>query len=386
MALHPSPTPGQEPEPLIETGRDLRRLHRRDPGRGQLDGQRDPVQTTTDLRHRPGRARIEHEAAAAPPGPARRTSAPPRCPRPLPAWAPPPPVAATAPAATARRAPPAPPGWWPAPRPPDTRAPARPPAPAAASKRCSQLSNTTSSCLVRRSSTTTRPSACGPDAAHPQRRRDHLDHLVGDRRSDANSTSHAPSPNRGNASAATCNARRVLPDPTHPGQRHHPGRAQRHRQPPPAPPRGPQTMSAATAGSPETSPATATARTPDPAPTWKTRSGRDKSRSRCSPRSTSSTPLATSRATSPPSPATPHLAAVADRHQPRRPVHRRAEVVPVALLRLARMQPHPHPQRPRPAHGSAPSPNWRFTAAAIASRAEPNTAAPVHPSTNTYPP
>jgi hypothetical protein len=39
------------------------------------------------------------------------------------------------------------------------------------------------------------------------------------------------------------------------------------------------------------------------------------------------------------------LAAVSDSHQPGGPVHLRTEIVPVALVGLAGMQPHPHPQR-----------------------------------------
>jgi hypothetical protein len=41
-----------------------------------------------------------------------------------------------------------------------------------------------------------------------------------------------------------------------------------------------------------------------------------------------------------------HLAAAGDRQQPRGPVHRRPEVVPVALLANPGVQAHPHHNRP----------------------------------------
>jgi hypothetical protein len=40
-----------------------------------------------------------------------------------------------------------------------------------------------------------------------------------------------------------------------------------------------------------------------------------------------------------------HLPTMTDRHQPRRPVHRGAEIIPVTQLRLTGMQTHPHPDR-----------------------------------------
>ena len=57
----PAP-PGQQPEPLIEPGADLRHRQRTQPGRGQLQGQRDPVQPDADRRHRRGVGGVQGEA------------------------------------------------------------------------------------------------------------------------------------------------------------------------------------------------------------------------------------------------------------------------------------------------------------------------------------
>jgi len=54
--------PGQQPEPLIEPGADLRHRERTQPGRGELEGQRDPVQADTDRRHRRGVGGVDGEA------------------------------------------------------------------------------------------------------------------------------------------------------------------------------------------------------------------------------------------------------------------------------------------------------------------------------------
>ena len=61
-------------------------------------------------------------------------------------------------------------------------------------------------------------------------------------------------------------------------------------------------------------------------------SGRLRSRSRCSPRSTSEQPRATRPRRGPRSRATPNLSAVTRAHDSRRPIHRRAVIVAVALL------------------------------------------------------
>ena len=77
---------------------------------------------------------------------------------------------------------------------------------------------------------------------------------------------------------------------------------------------------------------------------------RPRSRRRCSPRSTQLDAVGSSSRTSSLGRLRHHdLAAVRDRHQPRRTVHRRAVVVAVAQLRLAGVQAHPHPQRRRSA-------------------------------------
>ena len=97
-----------------------------------------------------------------------------------------------------------------------------------------------------------------------------------------------------------------------------------------------------------------------PSPTWNTCIGRSRSRSRCSPRSTSAASASHQlgrrlRAQ--------HLPAVADRHQPGRPVHRRAEVVPVPELSPRRCagpsapgsaSPSATPRPPAPAGRRAP--------------------------------
>ena len=55
-------SPGQQPEPLIEPGADLRHRQRTQPGRGELQGQRNPVQPHADRRHRRGVGVVEGEA------------------------------------------------------------------------------------------------------------------------------------------------------------------------------------------------------------------------------------------------------------------------------------------------------------------------------------
>ena len=54
--------PGQQPEPLIEPGADLRNRQRTQPGRGEFQGQRNPVQARTDRRHRRGVGVVNGEA------------------------------------------------------------------------------------------------------------------------------------------------------------------------------------------------------------------------------------------------------------------------------------------------------------------------------------
>ena len=82
----------------------------------------------------------------------------------------------------------------------------------------------------------------------------------------------------------------------------------------------------------------------DPSPTWNTSCGAPRSRNRCSPKLRTANPLARHLDRRP---RTHDLTAVRDRHQPRRPVHRRPVVVTASLLGLARMDTHPHRQRPR---------------------------------------
>ena len=49
MAFHAGPPTPQKPEPVVETSRDLGRCHRPAAGRGELDRERDAVETSTDL-------------------------------------------------------------------------------------------------------------------------------------------------------------------------------------------------------------------------------------------------------------------------------------------------------------------------------------------------
>src|ERR1700678_1405659 len=60
---------GQQPEAVIEPGRDLLRIHRPDPRRGQFDGQRHPVQRQADPLGGGCRFRGESEAGAHRAGP-----------------------------------------------------------------------------------------------------------------------------------------------------------------------------------------------------------------------------------------------------------------------------------------------------------------------------
>ena len=70
----------QQPEAVVQPGRDLLHRQRPHPGRRQLDRQGDAVQPAADLGHR-GRVRARRgRSRARPPGPARRTGAPPRRP------------------------------------------------------------------------------------------------------------------------------------------------------------------------------------------------------------------------------------------------------------------------------------------------------------------
>ena len=60
----PAP-PGQQLEPVIEPGVDLRYRQRTQPGRGQLQGQRNPVQPHADRRHRRGVGLVNGEVRPA---------------------------------------------------------------------------------------------------------------------------------------------------------------------------------------------------------------------------------------------------------------------------------------------------------------------------------
>ncbi len=139
-----------------------------------------------------------------------------------------------------------------------------------------------------------------------------------------------------------------LADPTHPRQGHH----RRLGQPSPrraaTRPRDPRTSSPDAASSPanaSTDRNGGNSRARPGACTWNIRSAAAKSRNRCSPRSTNSHRAVAHQPTR-------HqrhhdLAAVRDAHQTSRTIHLTAEIVPVAILRLAGMHPNTHPQPTR---------------------------------------
>ena len=196
-------------------------------------------------------------------------------------------------------------------------------------RRCSQLSSTSSSSLRARDTRRCSPSNDRPGrGAHAERGRDDLRPATPRRPPPpAHTTTHRRR-NRGSTSAATCTARRVLPTPPVARQRHQPTlvraplatasdllvtsheRRELHRQVPRQRIERPQRRER---------------RVADPgASTWNTRSGRARSRSRCSPRSTSTSPGGRPSRTQLRGRQRHHdLAAMRDRHQPRRPIHRR---------------------------------------------------------------
>ena len=61
MPFDPTPPTPQQSEPVIEAGRDLRRCHRAASRRGELDGQRDPIQPDAELLDRGQRRIVQHE-------------------------------------------------------------------------------------------------------------------------------------------------------------------------------------------------------------------------------------------------------------------------------------------------------------------------------------
>ncbi len=164
----------------------------------------------------------------------------------------------------------------------------------------------------------------------------------------ASSHSHAPSRNRGSTSAATCTARRVLPTPPVPGQRHQAPLVERLRDPRQLLVAAHERRQLRAAGSPGTHPATATAGTPPtgpahapgtpaparPGPADDAHRGRRTRR----PASRTNSLVADDTTICPP---------CATRHQPRRAVHRAAVVVPVAKLGLAGSA-HPSAPATRP--------------------------------------
>ena len=196
---------------------------------------------------------------------------------------------------------------------------------------------------------------------HAERRRDDLRPSLVVVAHAASSQSHAPSGNRGSTSAATCSARRVLPTPPTPVSVTSRARRRARRRSPRSScvaaderrraARGRLPGNASSDRSGGNSPARP-GRT-----TWNTRSGRARSRRRCSPRSTSSTPVGSSSRDELLGRERHHdLAAVRRRHQPRGAVHRGAVVVAVAQLGRRRCaRPSARAAARSSPHGSAAS-------------------------------
>ena len=154
---------------------------------------------------------------------------------------------------------------------------------AAGSSTCSQLSMTTSSCLLRRNSTSASTRVCPPRRTTSNTAAMAAGTAAGSR-TGASSTSHAPSEKRGSTSAAACSARRVLPTPptpvrvtTLPSASAAPTRARSRSRP---------TNELSCSGRFPGKASSDRSAGNRPSPTWNTRSGRSRSRRRCSPRST----------------------------------------------------------------------------------------------------
>ena len=187
--------------------------------------------------------------------------------------------------------PPTPSGCWLVAR---TRTPGQPrrmsaASAAAAAARCSQLSSTSSSALLVRKNSTTLPAVDRPGRGRARSAAKTACAIASPSPAGCSSHSHAPSEKDGSRSAAACNASRVLPTPPGPvtvtsGDR---AIAAASSASSPARPtnelsctgRFPANASSVRSGGNSRS-------SPGPA-SWKIRTGRARSRSRCSPRSTS---------------------------------------------------------------------------------------------------
>ena len=204
---------GEQTEPLVEPSGELRRAHRRDPGRRELDRQRDPIEaphtsataaalasvTVKSAFTATARSTNKRTASLLEPRPDHRDRG-------------------SASDGTARMRSPAMPKPFAARRQHhQARAPASNAAPGRRPGRADARScrAPTAAPSVRKELDQRLLELHTRAWRHPEHRRDRVDDDVGSR-TGASSTNHAPSRNPGNTSPATCNASRVLPTPPTP--------------------------------------------------------------------------------------------------------------------------------------------------------------------------
>ena len=209
-------SPGEQAEALVEAVVQARQRQRAQPGGGQLDGQRHPVQPPAD-RHHQRAGLLVHGAGRRPAlGPGRRTARPHRrTPAPRSRRRRVRAATATAPGRWSRRRCRAARGWWPADAPAGSAARSASAVLAQAPIRCSQLSSTIrTSWGARASSSVSRTGRPGCPAIPS------ASEMAGATASSsvtaASSTSQTPSPDPSSSSAATCRPSLVLPDPPAP--------------------------------------------------------------------------------------------------------------------------------------------------------------------------
>ena len=198
--------------------------------------------------------------------------------------------------------PPTPSGCWLVAR---TRTPGQPRRMSAASAaatlaRCSQLSSTSSSALLVRKNSTTLPAVDRPVRGRARNAARTACAIISPSPAACSSHSHAPSRKDGSWSAAACSARRVLPTPPGPVTVTSGDRAIAAASPASSSARPTNELSC-TGRFPANAASVRTggnsARSPGPV-SWKIRTGRARSRNRCSPRSTSPHPGGRSSRTS----------------------------------------------------------------------------------------
>ena len=347
VAFQPAPASRQQPEPVTETVAHLLRAHRHHPRRRQLDRQRDPVQPPADLRHRVRVVGlVQREARSDRPGRVRRTTPPP----------PTRPRRATSSDGTGHScsAP--------------TRSPSRDVAitftvAVRGQDRLDQVGRRVEHVLavVQHDQQPPPRQGLGDAVGHRQ------PGLGGDAQDGGHRVGHGgriadrgqlDQPHPVGELGRSARRRPARPGGScrpRPRRSGSPADGRAPARPAPSPrPRDPRSSSPAPAGSPAPRPPSATAgtRPADPsARTWNRCSPPDRSRSRCSPRSTRSTPIQRARRRR----RHQDLAAVTGRHHPGRPVQHRPEVVVPA--------PRPHrwrcPCAPATPTAAAPRPRRR---------------------------